>query len=58
MKFAAKKEVRDRLKDFDAPDFAEYVDPETIEKIEKARKKPPRPKQHKEPTEKDVREQH
>ena len=58
LKFASKKEVRDRLKDFDAPDFAEYIDPETIEKIEKARKKPPKPKVHKEATEKEVRDQH
>ena len=41
MKFAQKKEVRDRLKEFDAPDLANYIDPDTIDKI-KAAKKPPK----------------
>ena len=41
MKFASKKEVRDRLKEFDAPDFADYIDPDTLDKIHAA-KKPPR----------------
>jgi hypothetical protein len=41
LKFASKKEVRDRLKEFDAPALSNYIDPETIDKI-MAAKKPPR----------------
>lgn len=41
MKFASKKEVRDRLKEFDAPALSNYIDPDTIDKINAA-KKPPR----------------
>ena len=40
MKFAQKKEVRDRLKEFDAPDLANYIDPDTIDKINAAKKPP------------------
>lgn len=40
MKFATKKEVRDRLKELDPPPLSNYVDPETIDKI-KAANKPP-----------------
>jgi hypothetical protein len=40
LKFASKKEVRDRLKEFDAPDVAKFIDPDTIDKIVAARKPP------------------
>jgi len=40
LKFASKKEVRDRLKEFDAPDLANYIDPDTIDKINAAKKPP------------------
>ena len=33
LKFAQKKEVRDRLKDFDAPDVSNYIDADTVDKI-------------------------
>jgi len=32
--------VRDRLKEFDAPDLANYIDPDTIDKINAAHKDP------------------
>lgn len=46
MKFASKKEVRDRLKEFDAPDVRDFIDPDTIDKINNTHKLPPhlRPK--------------
>lgn len=40
LKFASKKEVRDRLKEFDAPDLNNYIDPDTIDKINKTHKAP------------------
>lgn len=40
LKFAQKKEVRDRLKEFDAPNIANYIDPDTIDKINKTHKTP------------------
>lgn len=40
MKFASKKEVRDRLKEFDAPNLSNYIDPDTIDKINAAKKPP------------------
>lgn len=40
LKFASKKEVRDRLKEFDAPDIANYIDPDTIDKINAAKRPP------------------
>ena len=40
LKFAEKKEVRDRLKELDPPPLSNYVDPGTIESINKARKNP------------------
>ena len=40
MKFASKKEVRDRLKEFDAPSLSNYIDPDTIDKIQAAKKPP------------------
>lgn len=40
MKFASKKEVRDRLKEFDAPDVRDYIDPDTMDKIAAAHKLP------------------
>lgn len=40
MKFAQKKEVKDRLKEFDAPDVANYIDPDTIDRILKTHKEP------------------
>ena len=36
LKFASKKEVRDRLKEFDAPSLTNYIDPDTIDKINAA----------------------
>ena len=56
MKFASKKEVRDRLKEFDAPDFADYIDPDTIDKINAAKKPPRQPKKKSEKTEEQQRE--
>ena len=43
LKFAEKKEFRDRLKELDPPPMSNYVDPSTIDSITKARKKPPLP---------------
>jgi hypothetical protein len=40
LKFASKKEVRDRLREFDAPDIANYIDPDTIDKINAAKRPP------------------
>lgn len=40
LKFASKKEVRDRLREFDAPDLANYIEPETIDKINACKKQP------------------
>ena len=40
MKFAQKKEIRDRLKEFDAPNAADYIDPDTIDKIMASHKTP------------------
>lgn len=33
LKFASKKEIKDRLKEFDAPLIENYVDPSVIDKI-------------------------
>jgi hypothetical protein len=41
LKFASKKEVKDRLKEFDAPLIENYVDPGVIDKIRSASRKPP-----------------
>jgi hypothetical protein len=32
--------VRDRLKEFDAPNVANYIDPDTIDRINNARRPP------------------
>ena len=40
LKFAEKKELRDRLKELDPPPLSNYVDSATIESIQKARKDP------------------
>ena len=40
LKFAQKKEIRDRLKEFDAPSVSNYIDPDTIDKIHAAKKPP------------------
>lgn len=40
LKFAEKKEVRDRLKELDPPPLSNYIDPSTIESIQKARRDP------------------
>ena len=40
LKFAQKKEIRDRLKEFDAPSVHNYIDPDTIDKIHAAKKPP------------------
>ena len=39
LKFAEKKEVRDRLKEFDPPPMSNYVDVGTIDNIHKSRRK-------------------
>ena len=41
LKFAERKELKDRLKELDPPPMTNYVDPSTIDNIAKARKKPP-----------------
>lgn len=33
LKFASKKEIRDRLKEFDPPSMENYIDPDVIDKI-------------------------
>ena len=40
LKFAEKKEVRDRLKELDPPPLSNYIDPSTIDAIQKARRDP------------------
>ena len=40
LKFAEKKEVRDRLKELDPPPLSNYVDVQTIDNIKKERKDP------------------
>mmetsp|Transcript_6141 Transcript_6141/g.9863 ORF Transcript_6141/g.9863 Transcript_6141/m.9863 type:complete len:155 (+) Transcript_6141:1039-1503(+) len=60
LQFASKKEVRDRLKEFDAPNLDKYIDPDTVDKIAAARKPPPRPSKSKGPKHEDkgVQEEH
>jgi len=57
LKFADRKQLKERLKDFDAPAMAEYVDPELLEKIEKSRKPPRMPSKGKKVVV-DAREEH
>ena len=40
LKFASKKEIRDRMKEFDAPNVADFIDPDTIDKINASHKAP------------------
>ena len=40
MKFASKKEVRDRLKEFDPPPVTNYIDPDVVDKIKGAARPP------------------
>ena len=40
LKFAERKELKDRLKELDPPPLSNYVDPATIDSINKARKDP------------------
>ena len=40
LKFAERKELKDRLKELDPPPLSNYVDPSTIDSINKARKDP------------------
>lgn len=40
LKFASKKEVRDRLKELDPPPMENYIDPDVIDKIRAASKPP------------------
>jgi hypothetical protein len=40
LKFASKKEVRDRLKELDPPPVENYIDPDVIDKIRAASKPP------------------
>ena len=49
LKFASKKEVRDRLKEFDAPNLANFVDPDTFDKINASKKTTPFLKGNKKP---------
>jgi len=39
LKFAEKKEIKDRLKELDPPPMTNYVDPDTIENIMNKRRK-------------------
>lgn len=41
LKFASKKEIRDRLKELDPPPLENYIDPDVIDKIKAASKPPP-----------------
>lgn len=43
LKFAEKKEVRDRLKEFDPPPVSNYIDAGTVENIVNKRRKTQRP---------------
>jgi hypothetical protein len=40
LKFASKKEIKDRLKEFDPPSLENYIDPDVIDKIRAASKPP------------------
>ena len=40
LKFASKKEVKDRLKELDPPPLENYIDPDVIDKIRAASKPP------------------
>lgn len=40
MKFASKKEIKERLKEFDPPSLENYIDPDVIDKIRAASKPP------------------
>ena len=40
LKFANKKEIKDRLKEFDPPPLQNFIDPDVVDKI-KAASKPP-----------------
>jgi hypothetical protein len=40
LKFASKKEIKDRLKEFDPPALENYIDPDVIDKIRAASKPP------------------
>ncbi len=40
LKFASKKEVKDRLKELDPPPIENYIDPDVIDKIRAASKPP------------------
>lgn len=40
MKFASKKEIKDRLKELDPPPLENYIDPDVIDKIRAASKPP------------------
>ena len=40
LKFASKKEVRDRLKELDPPPMEHYIDPDVIDKIKNSAKPP------------------
>jgi len=41
LKFASKKEIRDRLKELEPPPVENYIDPDVIDKIKAAAKPPP-----------------
>lgn len=43
LKFAEKKEVRDRLKEFDPPPVSNYIDATTVDNIVNKRRKTQRP---------------
>lgn len=41
LKFASKKEIKDRLKEFEAPPVSNYIDPDVVDRIKAASKPPP-----------------
>ena len=41
LKFASKKEIKDRLKEFDPPPLEDFIDPDVLDKIRAASKPPP-----------------
>jgi hypothetical protein len=49
LKFAEKKEIRDRLKEFDPPALSNYIDPATVESIVNKRRSTKRPPSSKKP---------
>ena len=42
LKFAERKEIKDRLKELEPPPVSNYIDPTTVDNITKHRSKPPK----------------